>query len=473
MTPFLKRWGFGMALALAIAGAASADRFAPAAPHLPAPDVASSPGGAWGCPFVKAAGSSGWIHLANFGDQASRVRVTYLPDRRQPLTQVLELGAGRAGTVGTPAAIRAVAAGAIVEYAGGDVVVSRTAFVTANGGTGGAGASCARPGPQNLVVPDGSTLRVETTLVLLNPGASDAVVDVSLVFDGQELEPESLRGRVVPARGRLTIREGDFAFDEPAVAGVIRARSGRVIAEALVATNGLVDLVPAVGAQTETVAVSHTANGSLFTAVTVGDVEALAEARSLSGAGQGVFEPLVGGLAPNTPRVDGIPENAVPPGPIAVAASSSTSPVALSARWRVIGRGGVSDQAVTSGVPAALRAAAVVGPPAGDLRLLVANPADRDAIVSIVVVTEAGRSTPATLQRVPVEAGSTVELRLIRLGGSGSVGVSLEAVGAPIAAAIEAIATQPSFGVYAISAVPTRTSPVVAVDPDPRAGVPA
>lgn len=462
-----------MTLVLAIAGAALADRLAPASPHLPATDEPAAPGGAWGCPFVKAAGSPGWIHLANFGDEASRVRLTYLPDRREPVTQAFELGAGRAGTVGTPGAIRAVGAGAIVEYAGGDVVVSRTAFLTANGGTGGAAASCARPGPQNVVVPDGSTLRVETTLVLLNPGTSDAVVDVSLVFDGQELEPESLRGRVVPARGRLTIREGDFAFDEPAVAGVIRARSGRIVAEAILATGGLVDLVPAVGPQRESVALSHTANGSLFTAVTVGDVEALTDARSLSGAGQGVFEPLAGGLPPNTPRVDGIPENTVPPGPIAIAASSSTAPVALSSRWRVIGRGGVSDQAATSGVVPARRASAVVGPPASELRLLIANPADRDATVSIVVVTEAGRSTPAPLQRVPVEAGSTVELRLAGLGGSGSVGVLLEAVGAPIVAAIQAVAVRPSFGVYAITAVPDLPRPPVAVDPDPRAGVPA
>ncbi len=473
MTPFLKRWGLAMTIVVAITGAALADRFAPASPHLPATDPPASPGGAWGCPFVKAAGSPGWIHLANFGDEASRVRVTYIPDRREPVTQAFELGAGRAGTIGTPAAIRGVGAGAIVEYAGGDVVVSRSALLTANGGTGGAAASCARPGPQAVVVPEGSTLRVETTLVLLNPGTSDAVVDVSLVFDGQELEPESLRGRVVPARGRLTIREGDFAFDEPAVAGVIRARSGRIIAEALLATNGLVDLVPAVGVQAESVVLAHTAGGSIFTAVTVGDVDALADGRSLSRAGQGVFEPLAGGLPPNTPRVGGIPENSIPPGPIAVAASSSTSPVALSARWRLIGRGGASDQAAASGVPPALRTAAVVGPPASELRLLIANPAEQDASVSVVVVTEAGRSTPAALQRVSVEAGSTVELRLSDLGGSGSVGVLVIAVGAPVAAAIQAVAVRPSFGAYAITAVPDLPRPPVGVDPDPRAGVPA
>ena len=469
---FLRRWGLALVAVLALAGAGLTDRFAPASPYLPKADAPATPGGAWGCPFVKAAGSPGWLHLANFGDVAARVRVTYIPDRRQPVTQVFELGAGRAGTVGTPAAIRAVSAGAIVEYAGGEVVVSRTAFLTANGGTGGAAASCARPGTQAVVVPDGSTLQVETSLVLLNPGTSDAVVDISLVFDGQELEPESLRGRVVPARGRLVIREGDFAFDEAAVAGVIRARSGRIVAEALLASRGLIELVPAVGPIGESVAIAHTAGGINFSAVTVGDVDALADARTLTAAGQGIFEPLAGGLPPNTPRVAG-PGGGVPEGPVAVAASSSTAPVALGARWRVIGRGGATEQAATAGVQPAHRMSAVVGPPASELRLLIANPTERDSKVSVVVVTEAGRTTPAALQAATVEAGSTVELRLNDLGGSGSVGVLLVATGAPLAAAIQAVAVQPSFGVYAISAVPELPQIDVAVDPDARAGVPA
>ncbi|MGH2785366.1 MAG: DUF5719 family protein, partial [Actinomycetota bacterium] len=105
--------------------------------------------------------------------------------------------------------------------------------------------------------------------------------------------------------------------------------------------------------------------------------------------------------------------------------------------------------------------------------LLIANPAERDARVSVVVVTEAGRTTPTALQGVVVEAGSTVELRLSGLGGSGSVGVLLVATGAPIAAAIQAVAVQPAFGVYAVTAVPDLPRADVAVEPDARAGVPA
>ena len=476
MNASLRRWGLLAFVVLSITGAALADRFAPAPPWLPAADRPAEPGGAWACPFLKAAGSPGWLHVANFGRVASHVRVTYLPDRKAPVVQAFDIGPGRAGTIGSPAAIRSSAAGAIVEYAGGDLVVSRTAFVTANGGTGGAAAPCGRPGAQAVVTSQGATLGVETHLILLNPGTSDAVVDVSLLFDGQELEPESLRGRVVPARGRLIIREGDFAFDERVVAGVVQARSGRIVADALIAARGLIELVPAVGAASETVAIGNTAFGPLaFSAVAVGDTDAVTDSRTLSESGQGVFEPIAAGLPPNTPRFAEIPKGSFAPGPVAVAVTSSTSPVALGARWQVIGPRGVVEQAATVAVPPAARALAVIGPPAlaSELRLLVANPADRDATISVTVVTDAGSTTPSALQDVSLGAGEAIQLSLAGVGGSGTVGVLVTSVGAGVAAAVQAVALQPAFGAYAVTAFPDLPRLTVAVDPDPRAGVPA
>ncbi len=463
-------------IVLALTGAALADRFAPTDPPLPSPDAPAKPGGVWACPFVKAAGSPGWLHFANLGSVRSHVRVTYLPDRKAPVPQVFDVGPGRAGTLATPGSIRASAAGAIVEYAGGDLVVTRTAFLTANGGTGGAAAPCGKPGAQVLVAAQGGTLGLETQLILLNPGASDALVDISLVFGGQTLEPESLRGRIVPARGRLVVREGDFAFDERSVAAVVRIRSGRVVADALLAARGLIELVPAVGAQRETVAMGSSKAGTLlFAAVAVGEVDAVTEGRTLTTTGQGVFEALASGLPPNLPLVGGIPEGTADPGPIAVAVSSSTAPVALGSRWQVVGRGGIVEQAATAAIPPSNRAVAVIGPPAipANLRLLIANPTEREARLTIRVATENGLTSPAALQGVTVSGGHAMELSLAGVAQSGTVAVLVTSTGAPIAAAIQAIAFQPSFGVYAVTAIPELPRPIVAVDPDPRAGVAA
>ncbi|MGH2727026.1 MAG: DUF5719 family protein, partial [Actinomycetota bacterium] len=257
---------------------------------------------------------------------------------------------------------------------------------------------------------------------------------------------------------------------------VIRVRSGRVVADALLAARGLIELVPTVGAQRQTVAIGSSKAGTLlFTAVTVGEIEAVTEGRTLTTTGQGVFEALATGLPPNVPRVAGIPEGTADPGPIAVAVSSSTAPVALGSRWQVIGRGGIVEQAATAAVPPARRAVAVIGPPAlpANLRLLVANPTEQEAQVTITVATENGLSSPAVLQGVTVSGGHSLELSLAGVARAGTVAVLVTSSGAPIAAAIQAIAFQPAFGVYAVTAIPETPRQPVAVDPDPRAGVAA
>ena len=118
---------------------------------------------------------------------------------------------------------------------------------------------------------------------------------------------------------------------------------------------------------------------------------------------------------------------------------------------------------------------AVIGPPAlaSELRLLVANPAERDAAISVTVLTDEGSTTPPALQDISLAAGEAVQLSLAGVGGKGTVGVLVTSVGARVAAVIQAIALQPSFGAYAVTAFPDLPRPAVAVDPDPRAGVAA
>jgi hypothetical protein len=91
----------------------------------------------------------------------------------------------------------------------------------------------------------------------------------------------------------------------------------------------------------------------------------------------------------------------------------------------------------------------------------------------VTVVTDEGSTTPSALQDVSLGAGEAIELSLAGVGGSGTVGVLVTSVGARVAAAIQAIALQPSFGAYAVTAFPDLPRPLVAVDPDPRAGVAA
>lgn len=461
-----------MAVVAALTGAGLADRLAPSTLPLPAPDAVTHPGGVWACPFLKAANSAGQLHVANVGRDRAHVRISYVVDGRRPVTQTIDVGPQRAGTVTPPRGLTQ-AAGAILEYAGGELVVSRTAFFAANGGIGGAGAPCTKPDAQSIVAAQGRTLGVDTQLVVMNPGTADAVVDVALLFDGQHLQPESLRGRVVPARGRLIVREGDFAFDEAAVSALVQTRTGRVVADAVLTAPRLIEIVPATPASRELVAIGSTSTGALsFTSVGVGDADAVNEGRTLSGSGQGAYERLAAGLIPNAPLV-AAPTVDLPAGGVALAVSSSTAPLALGARWTVQGGRGTTESAATIGVPPSRRMTAVIGPPGVAIRLLVANPDPHDSTLSVTILTEAGASQPSSLQGIRLPAGHAVRLGLGTIPATAAVAVIVSVEGARAVAALEAITSRPVFSAYAVTALPAAVTGVVAVEPDPRAGVPA
>lgn len=484
--PLMRRLWVGVIVVAALAGAGLADRLREPVPPTPAADAPAEPGGVWVCPVVKVAGAQGFIHLVNTGEQRSTVRITFIPDGRKPVEQALTIDARHAATVSTPAPITPQAAGAVVEYAGGAVTVSRTVLIgglgdvprgAVPGGLAAGAASCARPGGVLQVVPQGATLRTETQLVIMNPGTSDAVVDIALVSGGDEVRPVSLQGRVVPARRRLVVREGDFVFDRPAIAAVIRADSGRIVADALMVAPAFADVVPGMNATRDLVTLASSARGgAAFSTVDVEEEDAVIKAYVLSAGGRTAYPPLATGLPPNAPQLAAAPTDGIPPGAVALAATSSTSAIALGSRWSIRASAGRVETAVSAGVLPANEAVAVLGTPAttNALRVLIANPDEAEAILRVRVITESGAIDPPKLQDVHVGPGRTATLTLTGLKNGATVGVVVSSVGARIAATLEAIAApRGSFAAYAVAALPVLAVPEVAVEPDPRQGVPA
>jgi len=466
----MRRMWIGLAAVLLLAGAAVADRLEPPRPPLAKPDRVGHPGGVWACPVVKMAGTPGWLHLVNIGRGASTVRITYVIDGRKPIEQALLLASGRAKTIGTPGALLTQAAGAIVEYAGGRVTVSRTTMIGAIAGA----ASCARPGAGTLVLSQGSTLKAETQLVLLNPGGADAVVDVALLVNGRVLEPESLSGRVVPARSRLVIREGDFAFDARAVAAMVTASAGRVVIDGILTAPSAVDLIPGVAATREVGTVASSSRGtSIFSVVAIGEDDAVTDARVLTVEGPSAFGPLVTALEPDRPLVAAAGGEV--PGAVALDLASSTAPIAIGARWQVKARSGAIDSAISAGMAPSKEVVAVLGPPASSpaMRLLIANPDAGEATIDATVITETGGTNPVALSGVKLEAGRSVTLTLQGISTSATVGVVVRSRGARVVVALEATIPLPGFSAYAVTGVPTLIPGPVAVEPDPRQGVPA
>ena len=467
----MRRPLIGLLLVAVIAAFALVDRFSSAEPPLPAADTPAHPGGVWACPIVKMEGAAGFIHLVNTGPGSSIVRITYVPDGRQPIERAITLAAGRSTTLGTPGALLPVAAGAVVQYAGGNITASRTAFF---GGAGGA-AQCTRPGPATVVVPQGSTLKAETDLVILNPTADDAVVDVALLTqNGEPLRPQLLTGRVIPAGSRLVLREGDFAFDVRTVAAMITASTGRVVVDGALVAPATVDIVPAIPAGREVATVANNARGEAWlSVVAVGQNDAVTTARVLTSQGATTFGPLVTALQPQRPLFSKASSGAT--GPLALHVVSLTSPLVIGARWQVVTRNGSADWAVSSGVVPSRDLFAVLGSPAtpAATRLIVSNPALAEAIVNVTVFTERGPSTPSQLQDVHVAPGRTIALAFAGFPPNATLGVEIHAAGGAVVAALEATTTTPLFAAYAVTAVPALSSPPVAVVSDARQGVPA
>jgi len=482
----MRRGWLGVLILAALAGAGLTDHFHASAPPVPAADRPVEPGGVWVCPVVKVAGAGGFIHLVNAGVERAAVRITYVPDAGKSLDQALTLAPLHAATIGSPGSIIAQSAGAIVEYAGGDVTVSRTVLIgglgdvpqgAGAGGLSAGAASCARPGGVVQMVPQGATLRTETQLAIMNPGSADAVVDIALASNGQLVQPVSLQGRVVPARHRLIVREGDFVFDARAVSAVITASTGRIVADALIVARSIADLIPGMSVTRNLVAIASSSRGAAaFATIAVGDNDAVIEAYVLSGEGRTAYAPLATALAPNSPQVAAAPTDDVPAGALAFAAYSKTAAIAIGARWEVRSSTGKIDSAISSGVLASGKTVAVVGQPAATsaLRLLVANPDATEAIVGVQVITESGVITSPRLVNVHIAPGQTLTLPFPALADKATVGVIVSSAGGRVAAVIEAIAAPAgSFAAYAVTAVPVLESPPVAVEPDARQGVPA
>jgi hypothetical protein len=320
-------------------------------------------------------------------------------------------------------------------------------------------------------------VRAETQLVLLNPGIADAVVDIALLVGGQKVRPVSLQGRVVPARRRLVVREGDFAFDARSVAASVTARTGRVVTDAIAVTTSYVDLIAGQNATRDLVALASSARGgATFSTVAIGDDDAVIAAGILASGGRTAYGPLIPALPPNEPQVYSLAADEVPAGAIALATVSKTAAIATGSRWVVQATSGRRDSAVASGAQPSHDAVAVLGPPAtpGGMRVLVANPDEAEAAIDVTVITESGALQPAELQGYRLGPGRTATLTLRGIPKTGTIGVAISSAGARVAAVLEAVTGLPgSFAAYAATAVPLVLGLPVGIEADSRQGVPA
>lgn len=461
------RAALAVALVLAVGGALAVDRVRPDDPHAGALVTVGASTGTLACPIALEGSGAGYVSVANVGTEPSAVRITAIPDEGRIRAVGKSLPPGGVAGVSVHEMVKG-SAGVLVEYAGGLVVASHA--VAPRGAPGAAAAPCARSGAARVVVANASTARADTHLALMNPGLGEAVVDVRLVFDGRAVRPERLRGRIVPGRGRLVVDLGDHVFDQPNVAVVVEAATGRVVAEALrrAGSSSLSLLSQQEPVSRGAAVVGPGPSGALLSMVPIGPADATVEARIITAAEQG--------------HASEVPSVATRPGPVAATVAEGSdrpaafvlsvldgAPVAAAARWAASG-GGTGDALSVTGAAPARRWAAIARAlgSRSAIEAVIVNPGTERAAVRLRLLGSGrpDRGEPATLA---VGGGRLGVLRIGRDAGIFAVEVASDE---PVVVAILGTATAPRFAAFAFTATPLEAPDAVRVLHDPTVGRP-
>ncbi len=227
-----RRFLFVLLLGVLLAAALVAGR-ASSVPPAPDPNAApmaaaiSQPSGVWFCPGLPPTlpHAAGRVTFSNIGDSGADVVITDLSDKGRATQVTIQLAANTVVTrtrdqLGTPGALT-------VETFGGRVLVEE--------GLNAAHAlettPCATQTSTHWYFAAGSTPRgVEQWLVIDNPYASDAKVDVTLRTNSGVLRPDAIQSLDISRRSRAVIPIHNLAVRKDRVAVEVAASLGSVVA---------------------------------------------------------------------------------------------------------------------------------------------------------------------------------------------------------------------------------------------------
>jgi hypothetical protein len=364
----------------------------------------SAPSGAWLCPH---GGGQDWqttLEVANPGEADVRIRVTRMSEARPTDARSYVVPAGTTLPIAAPSTSRGSAS--FVEYFGGWVAAG---WVThGGGGEGGVAAEpCLPSASATWFLPDGSAVEHEDDyLVVMNPFATEAVFTIALFTNERVISTGDWTNVVLKPFRSDAFRLNPKALGDETVSARISVKVGRVGAASL----GISDL----GGIRASVGLAGSA-----------DLEQILP----GGFDQGRSELIVENAGAQRPGVDGRmlgPEGAQAIGALAEQnpnqESARTIPVTtdgpssfdvVAARPAAFARrtfGRESDQGATSGATAASTAWVVLPAVAGDpshAGLVLANPGDVDATVTLAALGETGVETPTPVT-VNIPPGATV-----------------------------------------------------------------
>ena len=153
----------------------------------------------------------------------------------EPVDQPIEVPARGRFAVRLADVLESQFAAALVELAGGEVVVEHVV----RGAEDVDAAACATaPSPTWHVAAGTTTRDAHDRLALFNPFPDDAVVDVTFTTAEGVREPDEFRGFLVPARRVVVVDVGSAVQRHPQVSLTVQARSGRLVVDRIQSFDG-------------------------------------------------------------------------------------------------------------------------------------------------------------------------------------------------------------------------------------------
>jgi hypothetical protein len=186
--------------------------------------VAAESSGAWFCPHGGGDGWRAWVVAANPGDREADVTLTTLT-RGKPQTEQDAVPPHTERYFEVPS--EGMASATLLEYFGPPVVAG---MVTERpDGEGLAAEPCADDAGRRWLVPEGTSVRGQSAhLVVVNPFAEEAVIDVLLVTEGETIRHGNLQGVVVEPYRAAAFELNRFALGEETLTADVRVGLGRV-----------------------------------------------------------------------------------------------------------------------------------------------------------------------------------------------------------------------------------------------------
>ncbi len=183
-------------------------------------------------------GMETWVLVQNPNEGAVNVDLSFMTSRgRVDGPRGFEIAGNSRHSFNLGELVRDWDVSTVVESTGGEIICERAMYGPGKAWAHGSLGATA-PAAEWYLAEGCSSWGMETWVLVQNPGAENAAVDIVFDTGGGEVSPPELRGVTVEAGQRCSFRVNDYVPDEQDISARVRAASGEVVCERAIYGDG-------------------------------------------------------------------------------------------------------------------------------------------------------------------------------------------------------------------------------------------